>query len=190
MGNAARTAIPEEPKSGELGLDKNEVRLVPHNPQWILLGLRECETVGRLLGDRARAVVHVGSTSVPGMEAKPILDIVAAVDDDLPVDDVVTRLCAGDEYAYEGDKRDEGGLLFVRGHGEFRTVHVHVVGEASPAWGSYLGFHRLLLEDPAARERYQSAKRCLARRYADDRVGYTHAKSAVVEELLASGATS
>jgi GrpB-like predicted nucleotidyltransferase (UPF0157 family) len=169
-----------------LGLDKKEVRLVPHHPHWILLGRRECETVARLLDDAARDVVHVGSTSVPGMEAKPILDIAAAVDDDLPIDEVVARLCDGAEYTYEGDKRDEGGLFFVRGQGTFRMVHVHVVGAGSPAWSSYLRLRQLLLEDPVARDRYQSEKRRLARHYPKDRPGYTHAKSVVVEELLAS----
>jgi GrpB-like predicted nucleotidyltransferase (UPF0157 family) len=109
------------------------------------------------------------------------------VDDDMVVDDVVARLCAGAEYGYEGDKRGQGGLMFVRGHGGFRTAHVHVVGMDSPEWRSYLRFRLLLLGDPAARARYQSEKRVLARRYAHDRVGYTHAKSAVVEQLLASG---
>ena len=187
MGNGAerkgRAAV-------QLGLDKNEVRLFPHDPHWIPLGRQECEAVARLLGDAARDVVHVGSTSVPGMEAKPILDIAAAVDHDVAVDDVVARLCAGAEYTYEGDKREQGGLLFVRGRGGFRTAHVHVVGMDSPEWRSYLRFRRLLLEDPAVRNRYQSEKRVLARRYAHDRVGYTHAKSVVVEELLASGTSS
>jgi GrpB-like predicted nucleotidyltransferase (UPF0157 family) len=171
---------------GELGLDEREVRLVPHNPHWIPLGREECNTVASLLGDAAREVVHVGSTSVPGLEAKPILDIAAAVDDHTAIDDVVARLCADGGYAYEGDKRDEGGLLFVRGHGTFRTVHVHVVGIGSGAWGSYLRFRALLVDDPAARDRYQSEKRRLARQYPMDRLGYTTAKSAVVEELLAS----
>lgn len=186
MGDRAGTAKSDELEPGALGLDKGEVRLVPHNPQWILLGLLECDTVARLLGDASRDVVHVGSTAVPGLEAKPILDIAASVDDDTLIDDVVARLCAGGEYIYQGDKHDQGGLLFVRGHGPFRTVHVHVVGAGSRAWVSYLRFRRLLADDPAARERYQSAKRRLARQFPMDRLGYTGAKSAVVEELLAS----
>ncbi len=172
--------------AGGLGLDKSEVRLSPHNPDWAALGVEECGAVATLLGALAVAVVHVGSTAVPGLEAKPILDIVAAIGDRVPTDDVVACLSDGGLYAYEGDKRDEGGLLFVRGEGSVRRVHVHVVGESSVAWRSYLRFHALLLEDAAARERYQSAKRELARTFARDRPGYTQAKSAVVEELLAA----
>ena len=142
--------------------------------------------VATLLADLAVAVVHVGSTAVPGLEAKPILDIVAAVEDRVPIDDVVSRLCADGAYTYEGDRRDDGGLLFVRGESGFRTVHLHVVGQSSQAWNSYLRFHALLLGDPEARARYQSVNRELARAFPQDRRGYTAAKSAVVQELLTS----
>jgi len=169
-----------------LGLEKTEVRLSPHDPRWIAQGERECSRVQALLGDLTPEVVHVGSTAVPGMEAKPILDIAVAVGDRVRIDDVVARLCAGGTYSYDGDRRDDGGLLFVRGEGTFRTVHVHVVGASSQAWDDYRRFHRLLVNDAAARDRYQSAKRELARRFPLERERYTEAKSAVVEELLAS----
>jgi len=175
-----------DPTRGGLGLDKSEVRLSPHNPYWAALGEQECEAVAALLGELAVAVLHVGSTAVPDLEAKPILDIVAAVDDMAPIDDVVLHLCASDVYAYEGDQREDGGLLFVRGEGPFRTVHVHVVGRSSRAWEDYLRFHALLVGDPEARDRYQAAKRELALTFARDREGYTRAKGAVVQELLAA----
>ena len=176
-----------EPAAGDgLGLEKNEVRLFPHDPRWVTEGERECASVRALLGDLTLEVVHVGSTAVPGMEAKPILDIVVAVGDRARIDDVVARLCGGGPYGYEGDRHEDGGLLFVRGEGSFRTVHVHVVGVSSQAWKDYRRFHGLLINDAAARERYQSAKRELARRFPLDRERYTQAKGAVVKELLAS----
>ncbi len=67
-----------------------------------------------------------------------------------------------------------------------RTVHIHVVGQGSRAWTDYLRFHALPRDDADAGDRYQSAKRELARTFARDRPGYTKAKGAVVEELLAS----
>ncbi len=170
---------------GGLGLEKSEVRLVPHDPRWIVLGDLECATVTDLLGDAAVAVVHVGSTSVPDLEAKPILDIAAAVRDQTPIDVVVARLRARGDYTYEGDMgEDGGGLLFVRGDGAMRTVHVHVVGRSSQAWTDYQRFRTRLANDPEARQRYESVKRVLAARFAHDRPGYTLAKGAIVEELL------
>lgn len=167
----------------DLGLEKTEVRLAPHNPEWEELGAAECAIVAELLGDLAHEVAHVGSTSVPELEAKPILDIAVAVDDRTQIDDVITRLCACGAYSYEGDKRNEGGLLFVRGN-PLRVSHVHVVGTGSQAWVDYNRFRTLLREDAEARGRYQAAKRQLALEHPHDRAGYTKAKSGIVEELL------
>jgi GrpB-like predicted nucleotidyltransferase (UPF0157 family) len=169
----------------DLGLDKSEVRLVPHDPRWVALGELECARVGELLGATAVMVAHVGSTSVPDLEAKPILDIVAAVPDQTPIDEVVARLGSEGDYAYEANMGEHGGgLLFVRGEGNVRTVHVHVVVCTSGAWDDYLRFRARLADDPEARRRYESVKRVLAERFAHDRPGYTLAKGAIVEELL------
>jgi GrpB-like predicted nucleotidyltransferase (UPF0157 family) len=169
--------------SGELGLEKSIVVLRPHDPGWIDLGRRECAIVRRLLRGIAIDVVHVGSTSVPGLEAKPILDIVAAVEDVAQIDDVIA--CLSEEYTYDGDKREDGGLLFLRSIGPLRTVHLHVVGSTSRAWRMYLRFHDLLLADAAARERYQATKRSLASQFPHDRLSYTNGKASVIAELLA-----
>jgi GrpB-like predicted nucleotidyltransferase (UPF0157 family) len=179
------TGSPAEPPGGrDLGLATSEVRLSPYDPDWAALGARECATVGALLGDLVVDVMHAGSTAVPGMAAKPILDIVAAVGDSVPIDEVVGRLCATGAYSYEGDQGDDGGLLLVRGTGELRTVHLHVVGAGSQAWVDYRRFRALLLTDAAARERYESVKRQLARQYPHDRRAYTLAKAPVIRALL------
>jgi GrpB-like predicted nucleotidyltransferase (UPF0157 family) len=176
-----------EPSAGiHLGLETSEVRLAPYDPDWVVLGTQECATVRALLGDLAVDVMHAGSTAVPGIEAKPILDIVATVGDGVPIDDVVGRLCATGAYGYEGDQGDDGGLFLVRGTGELRTVHVHVVGTGSRAWVDYRRFHTLLINDAAARERYGTVKRALAQKYPHNRRAYTEAKSAVIRELLAA----
>jgi GrpB-like predicted nucleotidyltransferase (UPF0157 family) len=168
----------------DLGLDSSEVRLAAPNRAWVVLADAECRAVEEQLAGLARAVEHVGSTSVPGLEAKPILDLAAAVPDGAQAVEVVARLDAGGRYSYMGDMGKDGGLLFVRSNGSFRTVHVHVVHEGSQEWDDYVRFRELLRREPVARQLYQSAKRKLALRFPRDRQGYTEAKSAVVEELL------
>src|ERR1700761_3685549 len=100
---------PSTPSSagGHLGLASSEVRLAPYDPVWAGLGEQECTTVRVLLGDLPVEVIHAGSPAVPGMEAKPILDIVACVGDHVPIDDVLGRLCATGGYGYEGDHGDD-----------------------------------------------------------------------------------
>ena len=101
-----------------------------------------------LLGTVAVAVVHVGSTAVPGLEAKPILDIAAAVRDQVPIDDVVARLCSGGTYVYDGDWRDDGGPA-VRARRRRCSAPCTCTwwGKGSRAWADYLRFHALLCED-------------------------------------------
>ncbi len=182
---------PAEPSPGGLlGLDRSEVLLAPYDPVWAALGEQERATVEALLGALAVQVMHAGSTAVPGIDAKPILDIAAAVGDRVPIDEVVAALCASGAYVYEGDQGDDGGLFFVRGTGEFRTVHVHVVGSGSQAWIDYRRFHTLLISDASARTRYESVKRELAQQFPHDRLAYTSAKSAVIQELLAAEGSS
>ena len=179
------TGSSADPASGSsLGLATSEVRLSAYDPDWAALGAQECASVGALLGDLAIDVIHAGSTAVPGMAAKPILDIVAAVGDGVTIDEVVGRLGATGVYGYEGDQGDDGGLLLVRGTGELRTVHVHVVGVGSQAWVDYRRFHSLLVADDAARERYELVKRELAQQYPRDRRAYTKGKGTVIRSLL------
>jgi GrpB-like predicted nucleotidyltransferase (UPF0157 family) len=119
------------------------------------------------------------------LDAKPILDIAAAVHDDTQIDELIERLTGEGDYIYDGDRRDDGGILFVRGSGTFRTVHVHIVGFSSEAWTQYLRFQDLLRTDPTARQSYQSKKRMLARTFPEDRVSYTAGKGSSIQELLA-----
>lgn len=169
----------------ELGLEKSMVMLLPHHPEWIELGRAECSKVRRLLTGMTHDVVHVGSTSVPDLDAKPILDIVAAVNDDAQIDDIIAAMTSTGEYTYEGDHHEDGGLLFVRGSGELRSVHVHVVGISSLAWQQYLRFHDLLLTNADARKRYAAEKHRLAEQFPADRDSYTNGKDAIIKSLLA-----
>ncbi|HEX9939297.1 MAG TPA: GrpB family protein, partial [Longimicrobium sp.] len=62
-----------------LGLDRTVVRVVPYQPAWAALFAREAARLRAVLGERVLAIEHVGSTSVPGLAAKPILDLAASV---------------------------------------------------------------------------------------------------------------
>jgi GrpB-like predicted nucleotidyltransferase (UPF0157 family) len=174
----------------DLGLDKSVVALQHHNPLWIALGQRELVTVRGLMGELLVDVRHIGSTAVPGLDAKPILDIAGAMAAGAAVDEVVWRLTASGEYSFEGDMGADGGLLFVRGDDTVRTAHVHLVAAGSLEWELYLRFHEILVSDRRARAFYQMEKRRLAHRFSGNRKGYTEAKGLVVRELLTAGTGS
>ena len=132
---------------------------------------------------RALLVEHVGSTSVPGLAAKPIIDIVLGVAD------------SADEAAYVPPMEAAGWLLRIREPGWFEhrlfkdpdwTVNLHVFSAACPEIDRMLAFRDRLRAHDADRRRYEAAKRELAARHWTYVQGYADAKGDVIGSILAS----
>jgi GrpB-like predicted nucleotidyltransferase (UPF0157 family) len=167
-----------------LGLKKGTVRVVSYRPDWSNLFEQERRLLQRHIGHLALDIQHVGSTAVPGLDAKPTLDIAVAVASASVIPQVVRRLGhAG--YVDRGDKGKDGGRLFVKeSASEVRTHHVHVVTIDDPQWREYLLFRDALKNDEALRARYAAFKRALRERYPEDRSAYTAAKRTFVRDVL------
>jgi GrpB-like predicted nucleotidyltransferase (UPF0157 family) len=157
------------------------IEVVDYDPEWPRLFEREADRIRAVLGKRAVQLEHVGSTSVPGLAAKPIIDIMLVVPD------------SGDELAYVPDLEAAGYVLVIREaeqqHRVFKgpdtNVNLHVYSPGSPEIERYLIFRDRLRSDPADRERYQRVKRELARRDWRYVQQYADAKTEVVEEIIA-----
>jgi len=134
------------------------------------------------LGTMAAAIDHVGSTAVPGLAAKPIIDIdvLLRLADDLPL--VITRL-AHIGYGHRGD-------LGIPGREAFRTPlndwphHLYVCPPGSPEYQRHLGFRNHLRMHPADASAYACLKRKLAAEFGTDREAYNQAKTRFVAEIL------
>lgn len=127
---------------------------------------------------------HVGSTAVPDLPAKPILDIAAGVTmlDSMP--ELVERLTRID-YIYRGDHGDDGGHIFVaESSPDVRTIHMHVVEYGCKQWRDYLLFRDLLRENTALRQEYARLKKELARVHGNDRESYTTSKETFIRGIL------
>jgi GrpB-like predicted nucleotidyltransferase (UPF0157 family) len=158
------------------------ITLADYDPAWPDLFAREEARIRAALARRALLVAHAGSTSVPGLAAKPIIDIVLAVPD------------SADEPAYVPDLEAAGYVLRIREpdwheHRMLRrrdpAVQVHVFTAGSPEIDRMLAFRDRLRTVPEDRQRYEASKRELAARrwrYVQD---YADAKSSVVEEIIA-----
>jgi GrpB-like predicted nucleotidyltransferase (UPF0157 family) len=158
------------------------IKVADYDPAWPRLFQREAARIRAVLGQRVVLLEHVGSTSVPGLAAKPIIDILLVVAD------------SGDEPAYVPDLEAAGYVLVIREpewhqhrmfHGPDTNVQLHVYSPGSLEIERYLVFRDRLRSDPVDRERYQRVKRELAQR--DWRYGqqYADAKTEVVEEIIA-----
>jgi GrpB-like predicted nucleotidyltransferase (UPF0157 family) len=151
----------------------------------VLAAAQEIEAVRGALEGEVRDVQHVGSTAVPDLLSKPIIDIAVAMRSPIDQDHVVRRL-SGAGYLFRGDKGTEGGLLFVDTESnDVRTVYVHVVVADSAEWRNYVKFRDLLRQDRGAREAYEQVKRDAAARFPDDRASYAAAKHAFIRHALA-----
>ena len=167
---------------GELQPVSGPIELVDYDPAWPGLFAREAERIRAALGERAVLLEHTGSTSVPGLAAKPIIDMTLAVPD------------SSDEESYAPALEAAGYVLRIREpdwheHRVFKgpdtNVNLHVFSDGCPEIDRMLRFRDWLRTDQADRELYEQTKRKLAARewtYVQD---YADAKTAVVEEILA-----
>lgn len=167
---------------GELQPVSGPIELVDYDPAWPGLFEREAERIRAVLGERAVLLEHTGSTSVPGLAAKPIIDITLAVPD------------SADEEAYVPALEAAGYVLRIREpdwyehrvfKGPDKNVNLHVFSDGCPEIDRMVRFRDWLRTDQADRELYERTKRELAAgewKYVQD---YADAKTAVVEEIVA-----
>lgn len=127
---------------------------------------------------------HVGSTAVPGVEAKPIIDIAVATTERGIIEDLKQPL-ADLGYIDRGDGGQDGGYLFVKESSpEFRTHHLHIVEKGDPQWSRYLEFRDTLKASGTIRRQYSELKRTLAMSCSEDRRRYTASKDEFISEVL------
>lgn len=166
-----------------------QVVVLPPDPAWQCRGDRERQRLDAALSPWLEAPVeHVGSTAVPGLPAKPILDLQGAVADLECAPRIAAALAAGG-WHYVAPELDERPWrrLFVQLTGERRTAHLHLLAADSPRWRDQLDFRDALRADPALRDRYATLKQELAREHRDDRESYTAAKADFVHSVLTLG---
>jgi GrpB-like predicted nucleotidyltransferase (UPF0157 family) len=164
------------------------VASVPHRPVvlepwsagWAGWFEQERAVLQEVLGLRA-VVEHVGSTAVPGLAAKPVLDVLVGLPA-LGPDDVRVREMEARGYHSFGEYGLDGRVFFTRPGSMW--VHVHVVERGGEQWRRHLMFRDAMRGDAGLAEEYAALKRSLAERYADDRETYTDAKAAFVEAVL------
>jgi GrpB-like predicted nucleotidyltransferase (UPF0157 family) len=164
-----------------LGLESGIVRLVEYDERWPALFAAEAQRILAHTGALPFRLEHIGSTSIPGMCAKPILDIAAGRPADAPVAAYIPALQQAG-YEYRGERGVPGREFFCRGVP--RAYHLHLVEDDGPRWREYIAVREYLREHDGAVRELAGFKRALAARFARDREGYMHAKSAYVNRIL------
>ena len=156
-----------------------EALVVDWDPAWPERAAEEAAAVGEVLG--ATKVEHIGSTSIAGLSAKPVLDLLAGL---RPLEVGAASIAAMEALGYEylGEHGLPGRLFFRKGP-EQRTHHVHAVELGGTEWRRHLAFRDYLRAHPEEAARYGEAKRALARAVEGDWEAYTDRKAGIASDI-------
>ncbi len=164
-----------------IGLERGVVKLAPYAAEWRRLFEQEKALLQAAVGPYVLDIQHVGSTAIPGMTAKPIIDIGIAV---TSFEEASVCIQPIEELGYE--YRGEQGIarrhLFAKGNP--RTHHVHMLEIDSRDWENHVLFRDYLIQHPELAEEYAALKAELAGRYASDREAYLEGKAPFIERVL------
>lgn len=167
---------------GGLRLHNAPILLLQYSPEWPMLFGREAERVRATLGERVLQLEHVGSTAVPGLAAKPIIDMALAVADSADEPRYVPAMEAAG-YVLEAREPDWHQHRLLKGPDT--DINLHVFSLGCPEIGRLLIFRDWLRNHDAERDFYERSKRELAKRTWKYVQNYADAKTSVVEEIIA-----
>ncbi|HTC90057.1 MAG TPA: GrpB family protein [Bryobacteraceae bacterium] len=157
------------------------ILIVDYDPQWPELFEREAERVQTALGSRALRIEHAGSTSVAGLAAKPVIDVVLAVADSANEDAYVPWL---ESAGYRLRVREPNWYEHRMFKGPERETNLHVFSAGCPEIDRMMAFRDWLRRNAQDRELYARTKIALAQQEWNDVQAYADAKTAVIEEIL------
>ena len=164
-----------------LGLPSGTVQVVDYDDRWPALFSAESARLRAACGSVPVSLEHVGSTAVPELCAKPVLDILAGHPRTVSALDYVAVFeRAG--YEHRGDRGIAGHQFFRRG--QPRAYHIHLVEQDGPLWRQYLAFRDYLRANTQAARRYGDLKRALAARFPRDREAYIQGKAEFVADAI------
>ncbi|WP_312117471.1 GrpB family protein [Brevibacillus reuszeri] len=155
-----------------------KMTVTPYNEAWVHQFSQEAKILRGLFGDELLEIHHIGSTAVPGLKAKPIIDMLPVVKDIERIDsyhEAMRQL----GYVPRGEFGLEGRRYFPKG-GDNRTHHVHIYQTGHPAIDRHLAFRDYLRSHPEVAKAYGTLKEGLALRYPHDPAAYVNGKEAWV----------
>lgn len=159
------------------------VEIYPYDPTWAADYAAEAARLAPVFGGNLVAMHHIGSTAVPGLPAKPIIDILPVVQDIALVADLNAPMAALG-YIAKGENGIPGRRYFRKGSDAHHTHHVHVFQVGSPDIAKHLDFRDYLRAHPEELAAYGRLKTSLAAQFRTDPPAYTEAKSDFIAEIL------
>ncbi len=167
----------------QLGVKRGTVCLQEYNPLWPQLYQLEKEKLIGIFGNIALQIEHVGSTSVPHLKSKPLLDIAIQVDS-LDMLGNVILLLEEDGYEERVGRLKGKQRVFAKGGDENVTHHLHIIEKGEKDWDEKIKFRNILLSNPDVLESYAKLKESLYQQYSNNRFMYTQSKADFIKKIL------
>lgn len=160
-----------------------QIQVLPHNPNWQAVFEDESKLIASALGENVLAIHHIGSTSIPGIYAKPVIDILVEVKN---INDVDARSSAMESLGYEvlGEFGITGRRYFRKDNGEGIRIHqIHTFESGSDQAARHLAFRDYLIAHPEEALEYSDLKRRLAAEHANDPEAYMDGKDGFIKNI-------
>ena len=159
-----------------------------YNPNWPILYIEKKELILKVLGSRIKEIEHIGSTSVPGLGAKPLIDIFAGVESLDNANDCLQLLRDKLGYIDYNVEPENSEWFYCIGDKtrpeDNNTLHLHLVLYPSDFWNKHLKFRDILRTHPDIAKEYYELKVELAMKYRNERMTYNKSKTPFIESVL------
>ena len=160
--------------------------IVDYTPSWVVRFNDERTALLSALGSCEFAIEHIGSTAVPGLAAKPSIDVMLGASSLERIEEVIAPLASlGFQYMPGHEKKIPERRLFAKPAEHPRSVNLHGVVRNGRLWRDQLAFRDALRSDSSLARTYEVLKRSLAAAHPEDRAAYTEGKSNFVRTILA-----
>ncbi|MEG0021701.1 MAG: GrpB family protein [Bacilli bacterium] len=167
-----------------MSLKKDIVVLESYNPIWKDMYEKEEIKLKELLDNNIISVMHVGSTSIEGLSAKPVIDIMVTVNTLSEVEKFKNLFKLEDGYDFRDDNGEKGEYLVRKGSEDARTHFIHIIEDKSVRYYNFTKFKTYLSNHPESVKAYEDLKKKLSIEYSGDRKSYTASKNDFIQNIL------
>ena len=168
-------------------MNDDVIQLMAHDSTWSEKAAAEGKIIRDILPHSPLIIEHIGSTAIPGIQAKPIVDLMIGVSNLKDAEEFVSPL-ESIGYSFWRDNPEKNRFYFVKGLRQFggtgRTHHIHIVERTSKFWQDHISFRNYLRANSDAAGDYQKLKSGLANKFREDREAYTDGKTEFIQRIL------
>lgn len=159
-----------------------KIVVIPYDRSWHELFKLEKERLAEILGEQALSIHHIGSTAIPNIKAKPIIDILVEVKKIETIDEFNDCMIQ-EGYQPRGENGIPGRRYFIKSKGATRTHHVHMFQTGNPEIEHHLNFRDYLIAHPEEAQAYSNLKEELARKFPEYSLNYTAGKDEFIKKI-------